>query len=153
MSLYGKRDEDAERMRLEKIKQQELQESAGKRGRPRKDFTEVIQDRAADRIPYLTDKALDAIENALKSGNEKVALDAANKYLKIFHQPTQKVDVSGMDKQEVHLHLQQSQNLLREEDQKLLGEFLDLIKDAAENETIDVDATDVDVIEDQSEGE
>lgn len=145
MSIHGKRDPEAERKRIEKAQAAGFGQP-GKAGRPRKDATEVIEERAADRMEYLADKALDAIERGMKSPNEKTALDAANKFLNNFHHPTKKVDVSGqVDHNEYHLHLLKGQNQLSQAEQDLLGEFLDVLKDGAEAEKEIVEA---EVVED-----
>lgn len=141
MGIRGKRDPEAEKRRIEKSQQGGFGQP-GKAGRPKKDSTDIIEEKAAERMEYLVDKALDAIERGLKSGNEKTALTAADKFFKTFHHPTQKVDISGsVEKTEYHLHMLQSQNQLSEADQNLLGEFLDVLRDASE------DIVDAEVIE------
>lgn len=142
MGINGKRDPEAEKRRIEKAQQGGFGQP-GKAGRPKKDSTEIIEAKAAERMEYLVDKALDAIERGLKSGNEKTALSAADKFFKTFHHPTQKVDISSsVEKTEYHLHMLQSQNQLSEADQNLLGEFLDVLRDASED-VIDVEAVEI----------
>ena len=140
MGIHGKRDPEAEKRRLEKAREAGFGQP-GKAGRPKKDSTEIIEEQAAARMEYLVSKALDAIERGLKSGNEKTALTAADKFFKTFHHPTQKVDISGsVEKTEYHLHMLQGQNQLSQEEQNLLGEFLDVLRDASEAEIVDVEA-------------
>ena len=147
MGINGKRDEDAEKRRIEKSQAGGFGQP-GKAGRPRKDATEIIEAKAAERMEYLVDKSLDAYERALKSGNEKTALAAADKFLKTFHNPTQKVDVSGqVEHTEYHLHMLKGQNELSEAEQGLLGEFLDVLRDASEEEIVDAEVVEVEAKE------
>lgn len=143
MGINGKRDPEAESRRIEKAQAGGFGQK-GVAGRPRKDSTEIIEERAAARMEGLVDKALDAIDRGLKSGNEKTALMAADKFFKTFHHPTQKVDVSGsVEKTEYHLHMLKEQNALSETDQSLLGEFLDVLRDASEANIVDAEAVEV----------
>ena len=116
-------------------------------GRPKKDATEVWEERSADRMPEVVDRSIDAILRALRSDNEKTALDAAAKAAKIFHHPTQKVKVDGMNHQELHLHMAKQQDQLSEADQKVMGDFLQLLKDGAEKDVIEVEATEATEVE------
>jgi len=143
LGISGKRDPEAEKLRIEKAQAGGFGQS-GKAGRPRKDSTEIIEAKAAERMEGLVDRALDAIDRGLKSNDEKTALSAADKFFKTFHHPTQKVDISGsVEKTEYHLHMLKSQNALSESDQGLLGEFLDVLRDAAEEEVVDAEVVDV----------
>ena len=144
--MHGKRDEEAERKRIEKAQANGFGQP-GVAGRPKKDFTEIIEERAAKRIESITDKALDAFERALKSGSEKTALDAANKYLNNFYRPVKKVDVTGkVEHSEAHVHLLKGQNSLSDKEQKLLGEFLDVLKQGVD----EAEVIEVEVIEETS---
>lgn len=139
MGIHGKRDPDAEKLRLEKAREAGFGQP-GKAGRPKKDATEIIEAKAAERMEGLVDLALDGLERAMKSGNEKVALSGAEKFLKTFYHPTQKVDVQhAVEHTEYHLHMLKSQNQLSEGDQKLLGDFLEVLRDASEGSTIDAE--------------
>lgn len=142
MGIHGKRDSEAEERRLEKVKKEEL-DSPRKVGRPKKDATELIEAKAAERMEGLIDLALDGLERAMKSGNEKVALSGAEKFLKTFYHPTQKVDVQhAVEHTEYHLHMLKSQNELSESDQALLGDFLEVLRDASEKEVIEAEVID-----------
>lgn len=139
MTLHGKRDPDAEKRRIEKSQAGGFGQP-GVAGRPRKDSTEIVEERAADRMEYLVDKALDAIERGLKSGNEGTALKAAGQFFKTFHHPTQKHEISGeVTNAEYHLHVLQSQDNLSDSDQALLSEFLGVLRDASEAEVVDAE--------------
>ena len=139
MSIHGKRDAESEKRRIEKAQAGGFGQP-GVAGRPKKDSTEIIEERAADRMEYLVDKTLDAIERGLKSGNESTALKAAGQFLKTFHHPTQKIDVSGeITSAEYHLHVLQSQDTLSESDQHLLSEFLGVLRDASDAEIVDAE--------------
>ena len=146
MGIHGKRDPEAEKRRIEAAQKGGFGQK-GIAGRPKKDSTDAIEEKAAERMDGLVDKALDAIERGLKSGNEKTALTASAQFFKTFHHPTQKVDVSAsVEKTEYHLHMLKEQNALTESDQDLLGEFLDVLRDAA-----DEDIVEAQVIEDEPE--
>jgi len=139
MSIHGKRDAESEKRRIEKAQAGGFGQP-GVAGRPKKDSTEIIEERAAERMEYLVDKTLDAIERGLKSGNESTALKAAGQFLKTFHHPTQKIDVSGeITSAEYHLHVLQSQDTLSESDQSLLSEFLGVLRDASDAEIVDAE--------------
>jgi len=139
MALSGQRDPEGEKRRLEKLKELGTTQP-GKVGRPRKDSTEVIEEQAAKRMSRLADKAIDAIERGLDSGSEKTALTAAAQFMKTFHHPAQKLDVSGtIEKTEQHIHMLKSQNQLSEADQNLLGDFLDVLRDASERDVIEAE--------------
>lgn len=139
MTMRGKRDPEGEKRRIEKSQAGGFGQP-GVAGRPRKDSTEVIEDRAAERMEYLADKALDAIERGLKSPNEATALKAAGQYLKTFHHPTQKHEITGeITNAEYHLHVLQAQDNLSESDQALLSEFLGVLRDASEGEIVDAE--------------
>jgi len=133
MTMHGKRDPDAEKLRIEKAQAGGFGQP-GVAGRPKKDSTDIIEERAAERIPYLVDKSLDAIERGLKSGNEATALKAAGQFLKTFHRPSQRLEVSGeLSTAEYHLHILQAQDNLSESDQNLLSEFLGVLRDASDD--------------------
>jgi hypothetical protein len=139
MTLHGKRDPEAERRRIEKAQAGGFGQP-GVAGRPRKDSTEIVEERAAERMEYLVDKALDAIERGLKSGNEGTALKAAGQFFKTFHHPTQKHEITGeISNAEYHLHVLQSQDNLSESDQQLLNEFLGVLRDAADEDIVDAE--------------
>jgi len=139
MATHGKRNEEAEKRRIEKAQAGGFGQK-GVAGRPKKDSTDIIEERAAERMPYLVDKALDAIERGLKSGNEGTALKASAQFLKTFHHPTQKIDVSGeISTAEYHLHVLQAQDNLSDADQNLLSEFLGVLRDASEEEIVDAE--------------
>lgn len=139
MSISGKRDPDAEKRRIEKSQANGFGQP-GVAGRPKKDATEIIEEKASERMEKLVDMALDAVERAMRSGNEKTALSGAEKFFKVFHNPTQKVDVSGaIEHTEYHLHMLKSQNALSEADQSILGEFLDVLREASESEVIEAE--------------
>ncbi len=139
MTLHGKRDPEAEKRRIEKSQSGGFGQP-GIAGRPKKDSTEIIEERAAERMEYLVDKALDAIERGLKSGNEATALKAAGQFLKTFHHPAQKHEISGeISTAEYHLHVLQSQDNLSDSDQQLLSEFLGVLRDASEEEIVDAE--------------
>jgi len=145
MGIHGKRDAESEKRRIEKAQAGGFG-APGVAGRPKKDSTDIIEERAAERMPYLVDKALDAIERGLKSGNESTALKAAGQFLKTFHHPTQKIDVSGeISTAEYHLHVLQAQDDLSEADQSLLAEFLGVLRDEAEKDVIEI--VDAEVVE------
>lgn len=130
MALHGKRDPDGEKRRIEKAQEAGFGQP-GVAGRPRKDATEIIENKAAERMEYLADKAIDAIERGLKSPNEKTALSASAQYFKTFYHPTKKVDInSKVERKEEHIHVLKAQNELSEGDQKLLGDLLDVLRDA-----------------------
>lgn len=133
MAIHGKRDDEGERRRLEKARENGFGQP-GKAGRPKKDSTEIIEQKAAERMEGLVDRAIDAIERGLKSGNEKTALSAADKFFKTFYHPTQNVNITGsVEKTEYHMHILQGQNELSEADQNLLGEFLDVLRKASDD--------------------
>ena len=145
MSVHGKRDPDGEKRRIEKAQEGGFGQS-GVAGRPRKDSTELIEERAAARMAELADRAIDAIERGLKSGNEKTALAASAQFFKTFHHPTQKVDVSGtIEKAEHHIHILKGQNELSEADQNLLGEFLGVLREAADTDIVDAEVIEEDL--------
>lgn len=144
MTVHGKRDSEGEKRRIEKAQQGGFGQP-GVAGRPRKDSTELIEERAAERMAELADRAIDAIERGLRSGNEKTALAASAQFFKTFHHPTQKVDVSGtIEKAEHHIHVLKSQNELSEADQSLLGEFLGVLREAAEADIVDAEVVEED---------
>lgn len=143
MGIHGKRDPEAEKRRIEKSQEAGFGQP-GVAGRPKKDATEIIEAKAAERMEGLVDLALDGLERAMKSGNEKVALSGAEKFLKTFYNPTQKVDVTNaIEHTEYHLHMLKSQNELSEADQNLLSEFLDVLRDASEEEVVDAEVIEV----------
>jgi hypothetical protein len=151
LGIHGKRDPEAEKLRIEKAQAAGFGQ-AGKAGRPKKDATQIIEEKAAERMEKLVDMALDGIERAMKSGNEKTALSGAEKFLKTFYHPTQKVDVNhAIEHTEYHLHMLKSQNELSESDQALLGDFLEVLRDASEKETIELEATEVKEITEEQE--
>ena len=134
--MHGKRDEEAEKRRIEKAQQGGFGQP-GVAGRPKKDATDIIEEKAAERMEKLVDMALDGLERAMKSENERTALAGAEKFLKTFHHPTQKVDVQhAVEHTEYHLHMLQSQNQLSESEQELLGDFLDVLREASEDEVV-----------------
>ena len=142
MSLHGKRDLDAEQRRIEKAQANGFGQK-GVAGRPKKDSTEVWENRSADRMPEIVDKSIDAILRALRSDNEKTALDAAAKAAKIFHRPTQNVNVEGMNHQELHLHMAKQQDQLSAADREIMGDFLDVLRQGAEKDMLELDAEEV----------
>lgn len=147
MSVHGKRDPEGERRRIEKAQQNGFGQP-GVAGRPKKDSTDIIEERAAAKMAELADRAISVIERGMKSGNEKTALAASAQFFKTFHHPTQKVDVSAsIERTEQHIHMLQSQNQLSEADQNLLGEFLGVLRDAAEAEVIEAEV--VEEVQDQ----
>lgn len=144
MTVHGKRDPDGERRRIEKAQENGFGQP-GVAGRPKKDSTEIIEARAADRMAELADRAIDVLEQGMKSGNEKTALAASAQFFKTFHHPTQKVDVSGsIEKAEHHIHVLKAQNQLSEADQSLLGEFLGVLREAAEADIVDAEVVEED---------
>ena len=153
MGTHGKRDEEAERLRIEKAQANGFGQP-GKAGRPRKDSTEIIEQKAAERMERLVDKALDSVERAMDSPDDKVALAGADKFFKTFHHPTQRVDVNhAVEHTEYHLHMLKSQNDLSEGDQQLLGDFLEVLRDASEAEVIDAEVIEPQVLELPEEAE
>jgi len=144
VAIHGKRDEDAERRRIEKAQQGGFGQP-GKAGRPKKDATEIIEAKAAERMESLVDLALDGLERAMKSGNEKTALSGSEKFLRTFYKPVQQLDVNhAVEHTEYHLHMLKGQHELTEADQALLGDFLEVLREASEEEdVIDVEAFDV----------
>jgi hypothetical protein len=139
LGIHGKRDPDAERLRIEKSQAAGFGQ-AGKAGRPKKDSTEIIEEKAAERMERLVDKALDGIERAMDSPDDKTALAGADKFFKTFHHPAQKVEHSGnIETTAHHLHMLKGQNTLSADDQNLLGEFLDVLRDAADAEVIEAE--------------
>lgn len=134
--MHGKRDEEAEKRRIEKAQEGGFGQP-GVAGRPKKDATDTIEEKAAERMDKLVDMALDGLERAMKSENERTALAGAEKFLKTFYHPTQKVDVQhAVEHTEYHLHMMQSQNELSEAEQNLLGDFLDVLREASEDEVV-----------------
>ena len=135
--MHGKRDPEAEKRRLEKAQKNGFGQP-GIAGRPKKDATEIIEEKAAERMNKLVDMALDGLERAMKSPDERTALAGSEKFLKTFYHPTQKVDVQhAVEHTEYHLHMLKSQNQLTESEQELLGDFLDVLREASEEEVVE----------------
>ena len=103
------------------------------------EITEAFEDAVLEQHDELIQLAISALKTGMQSGDPKLAVDAANKFLSKFHNPAKSVDLNVTDSGRVESDVLAAQEQMSEEELAYVSAFRDMVRQAAETEIIDAE--------------